>query len=90
MIIANKPEHRVIAIAAVAHALFLLGWWWAAIYADIDIPLITGRVWLVCAWAWMVSPIYAIVRTRLSRLTVAGLVLGAAPIAPTLTTVYAF
>ena len=86
----NKSMYRLIAIAALTHALLLLAWWWAAIYAAIDTPLVNGRVWLIGAWAWLGWPIYALIRARASRPTLAAVVVGAALIAPTTPTIYAF
>ena len=86
----KRTNRNAFAIGALIHALLILGWWYAAIWKDFDIPLVNGRIWLVGAWAWIAWPIYALLRRRLTRLSVAGLVLGAAVIAPTVSTIYSF
>ncbi len=84
-------KHRGIAIGALVHALLVLAWWCAAFCADIDIPLITGRMWLAVAWAWLCWPIYALVRRRhLSRLTFGAIAIGAAVLVPAIPTTYTF
>ena len=90
LITVPRTSQRIIAIAAVVHALLVSAWWWASIYADIDIPIVNGRVWFVGAWAWIIWPIYVLARAKVTRLTVAALIFGAAVIAPAVPTVYAF
>jgi hypothetical protein len=85
-----RSSQRVIAIAAVVHASLVTGWWWASIYADIDIPIVNGRIWFVAAWAWLAWPIYVLARAKATRFTVAALVFGAVVIAPAVPTIYTF
>ena len=84
-------QHRGIAIAALVHALLVLSWWYAAIWADIDIPFVSGRMWLAVAWAWLCWPIYVLMRRRhLPRLTFGAVAAGAAVLAPAIPTIYTF
>ena len=84
-----KRNQRAFVVAAIVHATLVAAWWWAAIYADIDIP-VGGRVWLPFALAWVLWPIYAAAKYRAARGIWAALIVGAVLIAPTVSTIYAF
>ena len=90
LITVPSTSQRVIAIATVVHAILVTAWWWAAIYADIDIPVVNGRVWFAAAWAWLVWPVYMFARAKVTRLTAVALIFGVAVIAPAMPTIYAF
>jgi len=84
---ANRNQRAFIG-AVIVHAALIAAWWWAAIYADIDVP--GGRAWLPLALAWVLWPICAIVKYRGARGVWAALIVGAVLIAPTASTIYAF
>ena len=85
-----RLSDKVIASGVVVHAILLVACWYAAIRAGIDVPLISGRPWLLLVWAWLAWPIYIFARWRVSKLTVGALLLGAAIMVPALPTAYAF
>lgn len=84
------PYQRAVILAVIAHAILLAAWWWAAIYADIDLPSVAGRVWLPFALAWIAWPIFAVAKYRRSPAVWVAVVVGAALIAPTVSTIYVF
>ena len=51
-------QFRVLAVAAIAHALIVLLLWLGVFYADLD--FIPGHRWLLMFWAWLVWPLLLI------------------------------
>jgi hypothetical protein len=85
----RERKQLLIAVGAIVHALLVTAWWWAAIHANVAV--VSGRVWLVAAWGWLIWPVVLLVaRAQASRLTVGSVVVGAVVIVPTLPTIYAF
>jgi hypothetical protein len=52
--------------------------------------VVTGHVWLVLAWLWLLWPVYVFARSRASRITVGALLLSVAMIVPTVPTICTF
>jgi hypothetical protein len=83
---ANRP---LIAICTLAHAAIVTGLWVASMYRDVRV--VSGPVWALIAWAWLVWPLLlAVSRANSSRLTLGAVAMGALIIAPTVPEIYAF
>ena len=91
-IVASKPfavGFRVLASITVAHALVVLLLWLGVFYADVQ--FISGRVWLVLLWLWLVWPLLlAFHPGRSLRGVAVPLLVGIALIAPCVPTAFAF
>src|SRR5215831_6431294 len=85
----GASNQRLIAGAALAHAIFVTSWWWAAMYPHI-VPF-SVRVWVVVAWLWLVWPLLLLVRRReASRFASVAVLIGAGIIVPCVPTIFTF
>lgn len=91
-VVASKPSafgYRVVASVAVGHALVVFLLWLGVFFADVQ--LISGRVWLILVWLWLVWPILlALYPGRSRRGLAVPLLVGFALIAPCIPTAFVF
>lgn len=82
-------NNKVIAISAVAHAALVTADWMAMLYWGS--PFISARLWFVVGWLWLVWPVLLFVtKARSSRVAIAGVVLGAVTMLPSIPVIYSF
>jgi hypothetical protein len=82
-------KQQIIAFGALIHAALITAMWAAAMYGDVRV--LSGPVWVLVAWAWLVWPAILITsHAYASRLATAAVAIGALVIVPTTPEIYTF
>jgi len=80
---------KVVIAGALVHAVCVTLLWVAAMHWDTRV--VSGPVWVVLAWTWLLWPILLLsTSARSSRHAIAAVVVGAVALAPTAGEIYAF